>query len=243
MRSRSQVVLSRHEPLTQVCNSPHSPLAKEQAQLSPEVEQTLDRLGLWKNPNQRIGRKERTIMMYAARSGQVEQVDGLLTYDNSGIDLCDAEGKTALTIAAEEGRVGVVEVLFKHRSRSILKQDYSGSTPLMYAAGRNNFHVLRQILTEDTQNECINIVNNKKKSALIGAVERGAVESVRVLLEYRPDITLVDEEGLDALGHACQKYEAVENKEPYEQIIAMLKEYMHVHDKEGSIIIDPSLLN
>ncbi|MGB0895467.1 MAG: ankyrin repeat domain-containing protein [Parashewanella sp.] len=75
----------------------------------------------------------RTLLMVAAKSGNVEAVKQLVVSKNIGIDLQDPKGKTALHIACEQGHREIVKLLIHHHA-SLELRDKQSKTPIFSAA-------------------------------------------------------------------------------------------------------------
>lgn len=79
-------------------------------------------------------------------------------------------------------------------------EDMMGNTILHYAVSQNCTYIAEQILSGNWAN--INSTNNNGQTALMNAVLSNNQESVLLLLQYNPDLTVKDNDGKTAYDYA-----------------------------------------
>ena len=153
-----------------------------------------------------------TALMAACRSGYSKSIALLLRKDNSGINMQDREGKSALFLAASGGHDGALrQLLTFHHARDVEIEidlaDENGTTPLMAACEAGHVACVRQLLQAKAD------VNKQRThdqvSALMLAVT-GGMDTVRVLLQQQKlDFFQKDKDGSTALIMAKKSNEAI----------------------------------
>lgn len=97
------------------------------------------------------------------------------------------EGKTPLMVCAQKACVDLLDCLIKHEKIRIDQTDSYGRTALFYAIDSDNGENLNITSTLVHRGANINITDNKNKTPLMIAVERGHLETVRFLLDQGAD--------------------------------------------------------
>jgi len=160
------------------------------------VTKRLLELGL--DPN-RANSKGVTPLLAATFNGNTRLVLLLL---QSGADLrvTDASGKGALVYASGKGFHKIVRILFESSTLEINQRYGNDLTALMWAAGfSNDVPVKDGVMTVEyllAQGADPDLVDNRGRTALHVAAQRGHTEVVALLLENGADPTIADQAGL-----------------------------------------------
>ncbi len=129
--------------------------------------------------NERIGRRQDTLLHRAIVHGNLTFAGLLLEYDLSP-NLANKSGQTALHMAAKRDFEYFAVELLKRGAESNV-QDSQGNTPLHIAARYGAIGCLKQLLQYGGK---INQLNCKKYSPLHEAVLAGNLEAVNLLLRH-----------------------------------------------------------
>ncbi|ATE59914.1 ankyrin repeat domain-containing protein [Thauera sinica] len=138
-----------------------------------------------------------TLLILAAREGQLATVEALLKY-RASVGTRNLAGDSALMLAVLAGHEQVADVLMK--AGAPINQD--GWTPLHYAAFEGRLVLLDKLLAAGAE---ANAAAPNKSTALMLAARNGHIDVVRRLLK-RPDVDLdmVNDAGLTADNWALQ---------------------------------------
>jgi ankyrin repeat protein len=137
-------------------------------------------------------------LLYAARTGKVEQVRELLQAEPGKIDLPDQEKRTPLHYAAREGHAEVVSLLLSSGSRAAGAQDSQGETPLHWAAAYARTEVIRALAERRAD---MNVRNRLGQAPLHKAMapayqtELKHEEAAAALVELGADVNAQDATG------------------------------------------------
>ena len=146
-----------------------------------------------------------TALIHASKVGHLEIVESLV---DAGADphLKTKGGWTALMHASDQGHKEVVKVLHQAtESRKARGSDPSHrrSTPILIAqASRGNLKAVRDLINERAN---VNITDQFRDTALIGASKKGYLEIVKVLINAGANVNFQNTYGETALIHACKE--------------------------------------
>ena len=133
----------------------------------------------------------------AAANGDTAGVEYLLQ-TGTPVDLTNAADETILTIAAANGHRDIVELAIARGAR-IDHEDRFGKTALCWAAERGRQWAAERLLARGAD---IAHPTRDGMTPLMLAVRSGGAGMVRLLLGHRPDLSLQDYTGRDALAWA-----------------------------------------
>jgi ankyrin repeat protein len=137
----------------------------------------------------RLDRKSRSIVSYAAKSGNTQLLEQLLDLDSSQIDQPNNEGRSPLSYAATYGRTEVLKLLLARGNIQADRPDSTGRSPFTHAAQRGHVEAVKLLLS--TNDVDPDRRDSSGRTPLSRACERGRVEVVQLLLG-RPDDILID---------------------------------------------------
>jgi ankyrin repeat protein len=135
-----------------------------------------------------------TILMFAARAGDVELIRDLLRRGADTRDV-DNNGSTALSYAARAGRTAAVRALLSAKSL-VDAADSQGWTPLMHAAVNGHAETVKVLLAAGARP---NAVDKQGRTPLLLVAGHGDhSEVIRLLLGRGARATAVDSQGRNA---------------------------------------------
>eukprot|EP00833_Pecoramyces_ruminatium_P015971 jgi/Orpsp1_1/1190003/evm.model.d7180000076047.1 len=175
--------------------------------------------------NKKYFNEEYTLLIYAVEEGYAEIVRLLLKQPGININVKNAEGETALDCAIKKGRRKIIRLIqSKIGSQSQIQQfEFTDvvkeSKPNHYkkinkrfieVVSQGDINEMDTLLEEKNPNNgkiLVNINSRDKNgdTALIIASDKGNLEAVRWLLEYKADLTLKDANGDNALIRGAEK--------------------------------------
>ncbi len=121
--------------------------------------------------------------------------------------ILDASGKSPIVYAAGKGFLTLVKLMFASGKINVNTRYGNNLTLLMWAAGHGNdvpaADGLATVKYLHEKGAELNLVDNRGRSALMVAAERGHTQLVEWLLQNNADKTLRDAEGEDALTLAA----------------------------------------
>jgi ankyrin repeat protein len=146
-------------------------------------------------------RTESTPLIIAGREGSIKTAKVLLE-NGAEVNRKDKDGRTAVMLASIEGHKSTIELLVEHGANLSLTEN-RGNTALQIAAFYCGDSRLMSFMVENGAE--INEVDNRLHSAIWLAASAGKERCVERLLALGADVTLVDEDGLDAAARATEK--------------------------------------
>jgi ankyrin repeat protein len=131
-----------------------------------------------------LGPNKTTALLEAADDGSLDTVR-LLAEHGADLKTTNADGQNAVLLAVKDGCAGVTEFLLAKGVPANAKER-GGDTALSYAQ-REHFEYLYEPLLKGGADP--NVFTGNSSSLLIGEIEQGNVETVRILLKWgaRPD--------------------------------------------------------
>jgi len=128
-------------------------------------------------------KKEVSLLLWAARRGEVVIVKVLLANRKIGVNEKDKNSRTPLSYAAEGGHSEVVKLLLAHCDVEVNLWSGRGRTPLSYAAADGHSEVVKLLLARcDVE---VNLWNERGLTPLSYAAANGHSEVVKLLLAHR----------------------------------------------------------
>lgn len=120
----------------------------------------------------------------------------------NGADPCatDLNGRNSLHIASMAGRRMAILLLLEFRSIHIDSRDANQQTPLHLAVLWNR-HLIVPILASQGKAD-INAADNQGNTALHIAARYNKQRMIEILLEFQPDLKVVNKEGMNAMQYA-----------------------------------------
>ena len=146
-----------------------------------------------------IGHWGQTALMEANTAAKVK----LLLSHGAQVNVRDEMGKTALVHAVDRGDVEVVEALLQAGADASIP-DEKGTTALMYALQERKRVEAAQLLLKGKIGD-VNAQNENGETPLMRAVDLGAIEVVKSLLDRGANVNLSDVLGNTAATRAYEK--------------------------------------
>jgi ankyrin repeat protein len=168
-----------------------------------------------------------TALMNACEKAYLDIVKYLLSIENISINIQNNEGKSALMLACVNCNCQIIDKLLENTSIDITLQDKDGMTALMYLIkandtikNRNCYYIFEKLI-----NKNINILNtedNKRKTALIYAVESADLDFMRLIsgIKRKLKMDTKDIDDVIKVAEENKKSEGVGRK--YTQILEIL---------------------
>ena len=139
-----------------------------------------------------------TVLHIAAKIGQVDFIQELLTKKHIRINQMDNNKQTSLHIACRYGNTECVEALLQKNSDATIK-NYNGQTALHYACKYGHVKCVEKLLTKIN----VNAKNNDGNTALDYACKYGHVKCAELLLSCKDiNVNEIDNNGRTALYYA-----------------------------------------
>jgi ankyrin repeat protein len=153
-----------------------------------------------------IDKKGMTALMYASRLNTKNSIEivKLLLAKNAKTDIGDIDGNNALMHASICQNTAAVKLLLDENVQLVDIVNKHGKTALMHAScgwKKENAEIVKLLLDKNAN---VNIVDNKKTSALMHASITQNFHIVKLLLDKNANVHLVDEYGRTALMYASR---------------------------------------
>jgi ankyrin repeat protein len=188
-----------------------------------------------------IDSRNRSGITALMRGAPYEKAEDIQTKINLGanIELTDPEGNTALMIAARSGNHAAVKVLLDAGADPDISNK-EGNTALMQVLGSDPFvsendglNEVAKLLVQNGSD--LKLRDAAGKSALILAIKSGWIkpETIDSILTTKPDLGIRDEDGRDALFHACLH----ESRKSYIPKLLELGADIKTADNEGTDLL------
>jgi len=139
-------------------------------------------------------------MRQAALEGDGDQVNKLLEAGTQ-VNAMDQDGHTALMFAAFNGHSEIVLALLE-RGAGVSRRDLMGRTALLYASTGPFPETVKILLDNGAEPNIID--SDEHFTPLMHAAAEGNLDVVKILLEYKADLSLKDVDGDDAESFARQ---------------------------------------
>ncbi|XP_022243336.1 transient receptor potential cation channel subfamily A member 1-like [Limulus polyphemus] len=120
----------------------------------------------------------------AAASGNLEELDRLMTGDEKRLNYRDKKGRTALHHAASQNRVECVQFIHEHGG-DINAQDYDGNTALHLAVESNALETISYLLSNKADSS---IRNNEMNGPIHLATELNRVEVLEEMVNHKSQV-------------------------------------------------------
>lgn len=123
----------------------------------------------------------------------------------SGGDVAGKKIDLTLYSAIVRGNFDIIKLLLENGADIEQKLEFSSGindTPLIIAAGCGSKHILEYLLQKGAE---VNYQNAKGESALMMAAYVGRLDNVKILIDYKADKSLKDNNGLTAVELAKEK--------------------------------------
>jgi ankyrin repeat protein len=117
------------------------------------------------------------------------------------VTMTASDGRTAFIVAAAAGHVAALRLLAGHGA-DVLAKDSAGENALHAATVHNHVHAMHYLVTE--LHVPIDSPNPSLKSPLHKAVDAGHLQAMKLLLELKADVNLVDKYKTTSLVHATK---------------------------------------
>jgi hypothetical protein len=135
----------------------------------------------------------------AASRGDVTALRGLLD-EGAEVEAGDNAGWTSIIHAARGGHNEVVQLLLQHGANpNVVENGNQNMTPLHWAATSNNIDGVRMLLENGAD---VNRSTTNGYTALMLAANNASPQLVQLLLNYKPNLDLRNDEGQTALAFA-----------------------------------------
>lgn len=169
-----------------------------------------------------------TPLMAAASNGNLEMVK-LLVKKGAGINLLNAESKSALWYATTTGNPELVGFLLKSGAR-VNSADLSGMTPLMVAAVNGDVEVVKLLIKHKAK---LDMKHKDGDSALMYAIANGKTDVAGMLIKAGANVNVSNKYGATALI-IC----AMENNVEVARQLIQRKANVHAKTDFGKTALD-----
>lgn len=119
----------------------------------------------------------------------------LLLEHNADVNIVDRDNDTALTLAIQKLNDEGVEILLNSKN---INAKYNNQTVLFQAVKNKKIGIIK-LLLRPVHNFDINMQDNYGNTVLLYAVKDYCIETIKTLLDYRPDINICNNDGDNAL--------------------------------------------
>ena len=136
----------------------------------------------------------------AASNGHLSLCETLITKYKLDVTMADNNGWTALSFAAENGSYEVVE-FFVEKKIDIYQKTKDGKNCLHIAASKGHFNLCKTLIEKINFN--VDMVDNKKWTALHYAAQKGSYELMNYFIAKGTDVLLKTKDGANCLHIAA----------------------------------------
>lgn len=145
--------------------------------------------------------------MLAAQRGHLDMIEILLKYQKVETDTQDAYRMTAILLAVREGHNDIVQRLLEAKADIGIVDFQVGRSTLRCAAERDRAETVELLLQHNADPR---VEDREGRTAILRAVNRGAVNALKKMMGYDVDIECVDEDGQSLLhGAAGNGYDKI----------------------------------
>lgn len=137
-------------------------------------------------------------LLLALRLDSLKTAAFLIEQPGFHLDAVNASGENALMIAALRGHVGLLRLMLRHGA----EVNKPGWTPLHYAAAHPTAVSVEMVELLLEENAYIDAASPNDTTPLMMAARYGHPDSVRALIELGVDVSLRNQQGLDARDFA-----------------------------------------
>ena len=136
----------------------------------------------------------------AASNGHLSLCETLITKYKLDVKMTDNDGWTALRSAAENGSYELIE-FFVEKKIGIYQKTNDGKNCLHIAASKGHFNLCKTLIEKINFN--VDMVDNKKWTALHYAAQKGSYELMNYFIAKGTDVLLKTKDGLNCLHIAA----------------------------------------
>ena len=136
----------------------------------------------------------------ATSNGHLSLCETLITKYKLDVKMTDNDGWTALSFAAENGSYELIE-FFVEKKIDIYQKTNDGKNCLHIAASKGHFNLCKTLIEKINFN--VDMVDNKKWTALHYAAQKGSYELMNYFIAKGTDVLLKTKDGLNCLHIAA----------------------------------------
>jgi ankyrin repeat protein len=162
---------------------------------------------------------DRPALMVAIRQGSAEIAKTIMKNPNVtvDIDIQDSQGNTALSLAALVDLGDIIDILLDSHAKMDLTDIIGGRSAMVMAAQKNHYSIVSRLLNHGADPNLPKEIRGRTPALIAADDQLGCIETLRVLIDNKADLSCVDEDGR-TLMHCAAEYGHVD-------ILELLKEH------------------
>jgi ankyrin repeat protein len=181
-----------------------------------------------------VDNSNNSVLHLACKNNNIDMIKKLIEYEIN-TNLININNYTALHIACINKNIEIIEILIKYSNLNIKERQYD-LVPLMYLLDTKYINLIKKMIEKGADVSSQDTIGN---TVLHHAIYEGHIDVVNLLIDYYPDMSLVNIDGMTILHLCASKYSSIQF--PYTKMINNID--LNLQDSKGNTCFHYLVMN